>query len=147
MNKIPCASQYMEAKALPADVCIFGHFWTAFICYCPLSWLPIWLWSEVVDPCFIHCHIFSQKLHFKQRSESLTLLIDCEQIWHPLRAQLFDWQMFMQNGEYIVSWYFQLLCSVMQLQFMIGQNKFVEFFSIFWDNLSIQHHLCLYDRI
>ena len=26
MNKIPCASQNMEAKTLPADVCIFGHF-------------------------------------------------------------------------------------------------------------------------
>ena len=26
MNKIPCASQNMEAKTLPADVCIFGRF-------------------------------------------------------------------------------------------------------------------------
>ena len=26
MNKIRCASQNMEAKILPADVCIFGHF-------------------------------------------------------------------------------------------------------------------------
>ena len=26
MNKIPCASQNTKTKALPSDVCIFGHF-------------------------------------------------------------------------------------------------------------------------
>ena len=26
MNKIPCASQNMEAKTLPADICVFHHF-------------------------------------------------------------------------------------------------------------------------
>ena len=26
MNKIPCTSQNMEAKTLPADVCVFCHF-------------------------------------------------------------------------------------------------------------------------
>ena len=26
MNKIPCASQNTEAETLPADVCVFGHF-------------------------------------------------------------------------------------------------------------------------
>ena len=26
MNKIPCTSQNMKAKTLPADVCVFGHF-------------------------------------------------------------------------------------------------------------------------
>ena len=34
--------------------------WTAFTCCCPLSWLSIWLQSEVVYPCFIQCHIFAQ---------------------------------------------------------------------------------------
>ena len=43
-----------------------------------LSWQPIWLRSEVVDPCFIHCHIFTQKNFLlrwnscKIRSESST---------------------------------------------------------------------------
>ena len=36
--------------------------WMAFTCCCPLSWQPIWLQSEVVDICFLHCHIFMQKL-------------------------------------------------------------------------------------
>ena len=34
--------------------------WTAFTCCCSLSWLPIWLPSVVVDPCFIHCRIFTK---------------------------------------------------------------------------------------
>ena len=38
--------------------------WTAFTWCCPLSWLPIWLQSEVVNPCFIHFHMFMQKLLF-----------------------------------------------------------------------------------
>ena len=49
-----------------------------FTCCCPLSWLPIRLQSEVVDPCFIYCHILKQKISFmlywnscKQHSESL----------------------------------------------------------------------------
>ena len=40
----------------------------------------------------------------------------------------------MQNGEYTAFWYLQLLCYLMQLQFMISQNEFVEFFSVFQDN-------------
>ena len=52
--------------------------WTAFTSCCPLSWLPIWLWREMVDPCFIHCPIFTQNFFLlcrnscKQRSESST---------------------------------------------------------------------------
>ena len=42
-----------------------------------------------------------------------------------------------QNGEYTAFWYLQLLCYRMQYQFMIGQNKFVEFFGVFWDNCWI----------
>ena len=61
--------------------CWYLHLWslwTAFTCCCPLSWLPICLWSEVMDPCFIHCHILC-KISFllcwnscKRYSESLT---------------------------------------------------------------------------
>ena len=58
----------------------------------------------------------------------LLFLINCEQTQHPLWTKLSYWQMFMQNGKYTVSWYLQLLCYLMQLQFTIGQNEFVEFF-------------------
>ena len=46
-----------------------------------------------------------------------------------------------------------ILCYLTRLQFTIGQNKFMEYFGVFRDNcwilgnLSIQHHLCLYNHI
>ena len=61
--------------------------------------------------------------------------------------------MFMQNGEYTAFWYLQLLCYLTQLQFMIGQNKFVEFLVFYGAtaefeqperlaaNVSVQSHL------
>ena len=59
--------------------------------------------------------------------EALLFWIDCEQTQHPLWTQLSHWQKFMQNGEYTAFWYLQLLWFLTQLQFMIGQNKLVEF--------------------
>ena len=50
-----------------------------------------------------------------------------DQTRYPLWTQLSYWQMIMQNGEYTAFWYLQLLCFLTQLQFMIGQNEFVEF--------------------
>ena len=120
--------------------------WTAFTYCCPLSWLPIWLRSEVVDPCFIHCLIFMQKPLFvvlKQLQimlwiiDALLFLINCEQMQQSFWTQLSHWQTFMQNGEYTGFWYLQLLCYLTQLQFRIGQNEFVEFFGVFRDNCGI----------
>ena len=100
----------------------------------------------MVDPCFIHCHIFMQKLLFvalKQLQTALWIvdswlfLIDCDQMWHPLWTQLSHWQMFMQNSDYIAFWYLQLFCNFTQLQFTIGQNEIVEFFWVFQDNCQI----------
>ena len=53
---------------------------------------------------------------------------------NPLWTQLSHWQIIMQNSEYTAFWYFQLICYLMQLQYMIDQNKFVEFFSVFQNN-------------
>ena len=88
-------------------------------------------WSG--GPCFIHCSIFTQKLLFVALKQlqtmlwivnALLILIDCEQMQHPLWAQLSHRKMFMQNGEYTAFWYLQLLCYLMQLQFTINQNEF-----------------------
>ena len=154
----------VHSKILRPKPCLLMFaLWLAFICSCPLSWLTISLLSQVVDPCFIHCHIFMQKLLFvalKQLQSTLWIvdellfLIDCEQMCHPLWIQLSHWQMYMQKDEYTAFWYLQLLCYLMQLQFTIGRNKFVEVFFLCFlgqlpnlGDLSIQHHLCLYDRI
>ena len=100
----------------------------------------------MVDPCFIYCHMFMQKLLFvalKQLQtalwivDALLFLIGCEQTRQPLWTQLSQWQMFMQNGEYTAFWYLQLLCYITQLQFTIGKNEFVEFFGVFRDNCRI----------
>ena len=77
--------------------------------------------------------------NFKQRSESLMccFFIECEQTQHPLWTQLSHWLMFMQNSKFPAFWHLQLNCYLTQLQFMIGQNEFVEFFDAFSDNCWI----------
>ena len=69
--------------------------------------------------------------------DALLFLIDCEQTRHPLWTQLSLWQMFIQNGEYTAIWYLQILFYLTQLQFTIGQNKFVEIVGVFRDNCRI----------
>ena len=153
-----CIPKYRGQNLACWCLCLW-LLWTAFTCCCPLGWLLIWLQNEVVDPCFIHGHIFTQKLLVVLKQLQTTLnrrhlfLIDCEQTQHSLWTKLSHRQIFMQNGEYIAIWYLQLHCYLTQLQFTISQNKFVEFFWCFsgqlpnLGNLSIQHHLCLYDHI
>ena len=91
MNKIPCKSKKIEAKTLPADACIFGWFGRLSSAAIHSADCQFWLWSEVVDPYFIHCHIFIQKILFvvlKQLETTLwiidvlLILIDCEQTLH-----------------------------------------------------------------
>ena len=59
----------------------------------------------------------------------------------------------MQNGEYTAFWYLQLLFYLMQFQFTIDQNEFVDVLGVFpgqlpnLGDLSVQHHWCLFDRI
>ena len=100
------------------------HNWTAFTCCCPLTWLSIWLWREVVDLCFIHCHIFMQKLLFvvlKQLQtmlwivNSFLFLINWANVAPTLNAA------FSLTNVH-VKW------SIRCLLFMIGQNKFLVFF-------------------
>ena len=56
----------------------FWSVWIVLTLFCPLSWLPIRLWSVVMDPCFIHCHIPLKRSFllcwnsFKQPSELST---------------------------------------------------------------------------
>ena len=52
----------------------------AFTCCCLLTWWLIWLRSELVNPCFIHCLIFTQKLLFvamKQLQKSIESSTHC----------------------------------------------------------------------
>ena len=69
-----------------------------------LSWLPLRLRSEMMDPCFVHCHIPTQEILFiasKQWQtalwivDSLLLLFHCEQTRHPFGKDLFHAQFFV----------------------------------------------------
>ena len=55
--------------------------WTVFTYCCPLSWQPIWLHSEVVDPCFIHYWIFTQKFLFVVLKQLQTESSTCCCFW------------------------------------------------------------------
>ena len=42
----------------------FWSLWTAFTSCCSLSWWSVCVRFVMVDPCFIHCHIPTQKILF-----------------------------------------------------------------------------------
>ena len=117
----------MEAKTLPADVCIFsqsGRLSPAAVhsVDCPFDFIVKW-WIHVLSiVTYLHKNFFFA-LKQLQKLVALLLLIDCEQTRNTLSTQLSHWQMFMQNAEYIAFWYVQLFCYLMQLQIMISQNE------------------------
>ena len=87
----------------------FWSLWTVFTLCCPLSWLPIWHWNVVMDPCFIHCHILHEKIFFIALKElqtalwiidALLFMIDYEQTRFPFRIELSHVQISMQDGKY-----------------------------------------------
>ena len=92
----------------------FLSIWTAFTSYCPLDWRSFCFRCVVVDLCFIHCHIPSQKILFTSLEQlqtalwildALLFLVGCEQTRHPLRKQLTHPQIFVQNCKHIPFWY------------------------------------------
>ena len=136
MNKIPCASQNMETKTLPTDVCVFivlDGFHLLLSTQLIANLIPEWSGGSRFHSL---SHIYtknsfllpwnSDKQHWIV--DVLLFLIDCEQTQHPLWIQISHWQIYMQNGEYTAFWYLQLLT---QLKFMIGRNEFMEFFKKF----------------
>ena len=140
MNKIPCTSQNMEPKTLPADVCIFGWFGqfspAAFpSANCRFDSRVKW-WIHVLSIVTHLCYI-ETVANNALNHQCIVVLFDCEQMQHPISTRLAHFQMFMQNDEYTAFWYLQLLCYITQLQFMMGQNKFGEFLGVFWDNCRI----------
>ena len=125
-----------------------------------VSWLLIWILSEVVDPCFNHYHKFMQNIFSYVETVSNMLwivnasltLIDCEQTVHPLWTHLSHWRIFMKNGEYTAFWYPRLLLS--QASSVYDRPKQV--CAVFWcfpepmpnlGDLSVRHHVCHYDNI
>ena len=155
MNKIPYASQNMEAKTLPADVCVFGHFrrLSSTAVHSADSWFDSRINLRVhVSSIVTYLRTNSFLLRWnscKQRSESLT------RCWfwstasnHFEHSFLID-KCKMQNGHHTVFWYLQLLCYLTQLNLWLiirCSRSFLVFFETSAE-FRFQHHLCLYNCI
>ena len=113
-----------------------------FTCCCPLSWLPIWLWSEVVDPCFIHCHIFMQKILFVANNAlNHQCIVVFDRLWANA-AHTFNTAFSLTNVH--AKWWIQyllisstLLLSLATSIFLLAKTKFLGFFGVFRDNCWI----------
>ena len=136
MNKIPCASQNTEAKTLSVDACVIGRF--GQLSPAAIHWADsgVKWWIHVPS---IVTYLWKNSFLLpwnscKQCSESLTHCC----FWLIMRkSSTYFEQSFLidkyscKNSEYTAFLYLQLLCYLMQLQFTIGQNEFVEFHGIF----------------
>ena len=95
-----------ECHNLASPLLSFWSLWTAFTSCCSLSWRTSCFRCVVVDPCFIHCHIPTQKILFTSFDqlqtalwilEALLFMVGCEKTRHPLQKQLTHPQRFVQN--------------------------------------------------
>ena len=167
MDKIPYVSQNTEVKTLSADVCIFGHFGrlslpSVYSADCRfVSGVKQWIYVSSIVTYLRKNSIFVALKQLQTTLwivDALLFLIDCEQMRHLLWTQLSHWQMFMQNDEYTAFWYLQLLCYLTQLIYDGPKRVCAGFFFCFvlfcllrqlpnLGDLSVQHHLCLYNHV
>ena len=108
-------------------LCLWS-LWAAFISGYSLSWLLIWLRSEVVDLCFIYCHILTQTI-------LLLRLNSCKQLSKSLRRCCF-WSAMSKRGTFFELGFLIDRCSCKIVNTMP--------FNIFTPLLS--HTTSIYDR-
>ena len=135
--------------------------WTALTCCYPISWLSIWLRGEVMDPRFIHCHIFKQKLLFVSLKQLQTNALNR---WHVVFDQQWANVASTFNTPFSLTnlpakwWIYCLLISSTPLlshaTSIYDQPKrvcgdFRRFLGqqLNLGDLSSQHHLCLYNHV
>ena len=159
MNKIPCAFQNTEAKTLPADVIVFGHFGrlspaAVYTTDCRFDSGVKW-WIHVSS--IVICLLKNSFLLHWNNCKQCTELSTCCCFWSTASKRSIDFEHSFLIDECsckIVTafWYLQLLCNLTQLQFTIGQNEFF-FVCVFpgqlpnLGDLSVHYHLCLYDSV
>ena len=130
----------------------FWSLWTVFSCRVPVKsvvcwmessrWLPIWLRSQAVVPCFILCHILTQKLvfffvfffcveTFLNNGLNCRRVVVFGRLWANTVSTLNT--AFSLTNVHRKCWIHCLLISStpLQLQFMIAQNEFVVFWGVF----------------
>ena len=144
MNKILCASQNTEAKTLPADVCIFGHFrWLspAAVHSADCRFDSGVNWWIHVSSIVIYLHKNSFFAVLKQLQTMLWIintlfLINCEQMRTYFEHSFLIDKCSCKMVNTLLSDIFNLSAISLNL-FMISQNEFVEFFGVFRDNCRI----------
>ena len=144
MNKIPCVSQIRRPKPcllMFATLIALDGFHLLLSSQLTANLTPKWSDGSTFHPLSqIYAKTsfgYVETVVNNALKRRRVVVADYEQTWHPLWPQLSYWQMFMQNSEYTVFWYLQLLCYLTQLQFTISQNNLVEFFGVFRDNCWI----------
>ena len=148
----------MDAITLPAHCWVFDRFGRLFISCWPLSWRSFCFRCVVVDPCFIHWHIPTQKILFTSFEQlqtalwildALLFLVECEQTRYPLRKQLTYHQRFVQDC-FLISLRWQLYHATLIYDcpklFCGLLLCFSEQLLILGDQ-SVQRHWCLCDRV
>ena len=133
-------------KTLPTDGCVFGHFGRLSLAAvhsadCQFDSRVKW-WIHVSSIVTYLCKN-SFLLHWnscKQCSELLTRC--CFWLTVSKHCTCFEHSFLIEkcsckNGEYTAFWYLQLLCYFTQLQFTIGQNKYMKFSGVFPENCRI----------
>ena len=123
MNKILCAFQNTEAKTLPVYVCVFNRFgWLS-----PAAVHSADCWFDFGVKWWIHV---SSIVTYLYKNPFLSCWNSCKQC-SELSTRCCFWSTLSKHSTHFEH------CYLMQLQFMISQNKFVEFFGVFWDNCWI----------
>ena len=145
----------MEAKTLPADVCVFGCFgWLS-----PVTVHSTDCWFDSDVKWWIHVSsivTYSCKSPFccveTVANNALNHQHVFDQTWHPLWTQLSHWQMFMQNEEYTAF----LISSTSLLSHATSiydwPKEVCGVFDVFRDNCQIWVTwlfiiICVYDRV
>ena len=112
-----------------------------------LSWLPIWPWSAMLDPCFIHCHIPHEKFPFycaetaPNRALNRRCVVDFDRLWG--NALPISNRAFSCSNVHAKWWMHCLLisprCQLSHATSIYYQPKpFCGFFYIFWNNCRIR---------
>ena len=134
MYKIPCTSQNMDAKTLPTDVCVFGHF--GWLLLAAVHSVDHWFDSGMK----LGIHVSSIVTYLCKNSfccmETVAnnvlnhwCIVDFDQLWANRSTQF--------EHSFLID---KCSCKMVntQLQFTIDPNEFVEFFGVFQDNCQIR---------
>ena len=157
MNKILCASQNTEAKTLPADICILGHF----------GWLFTQLTADLI-PKWSGGSMFHSLSHIYAKIPFCCIETVANNALNHQHIVVFDWlwtntaptlnTTFSLTNVHAKWW---LNCLLLSSNSLLSHTTLIynwpkQDCRDFWcfpghlpnfGNLSIQHHLCLYNWV